>query len=197
MIEVKNVTKGFRKKNNKNKIETFLADDNISFTASEGEVLGILGPNGAGKTTLLRMISGIMKPDSGEILIDNMDYLKNNEKIKKKIAFMSGNTKLYKDISPYELLKMCGEYYEVPKDKFETIINNIIKRFNMESFAKIWANNYSKSTKVMQSLIDIHSTNEIRVNSVLSSTNKFYEIYKIDSNDSMYIKPEERVNIWS
>ena len=135
MIEVKNVTKGFQKKNNKNKIETFLADDNISFTASEGEVLGILGPNGAGKTTLLRMISGIMKPDSGEILIDNMDYQKNNEKIKKNIAFMSGNTKLYKDISPYELLKMCGEYYEVPKDKLETIINNIIKRFNMESFA--------------------------------------------------------------
>ena len=66
-----------------------------------------------------------------------------------------------------------------------------------ESFAKIWANNYSKSTKVMQSFIDTHSTNEIRVNSVLSSTNKFYEIYKIDSNDSMYIKPEERVNIWS
>lgn len=66
-----------------------------------------------------------------------------------------------------------------------------------ESFAKIWSNNYSKGTKVMQSFIDTHSTNEIRVNSVLLSTNKFYEIYKIDSNDSMYIKPEERVNIWS
>ena len=49
-----------------------------------------------------------------------------------------------------------------------------------ESFAKIWANNYSKSTKVMQSLIDSHSTNEIRVNSVLSSTDKFYETYKFD-----------------
>ncbi len=135
MIEVKNVTKSFQKKSNKKKIETFLADDNISFTADEGEVLGILGPNGAGKTTLLRMISGIMKPDSGEILIDNMDYQKNNEKIKKNIAFMSGNTKLYKDISPYELLKMCGEYYKVPKDKLEEIIDKIIKRFNMESFA--------------------------------------------------------------
>lgn len=66
-----------------------------------------------------------------------------------------------------------------------------------ESFAKIWANNYSKSTKVMQSLIDTHSINEIRVNSVLSSTNKFYEIYKIDSNDLMYIDQEKRVNIWS
>lgn len=66
-----------------------------------------------------------------------------------------------------------------------------------ESFARIWANNYSKSTKVMQSLIDTHSTNEIRVNSVLSSTNKFYETYKIDSNDLMYIDQEKRVNIWS
>ena len=135
MIEIKNVTKSFRKKNNQNKIETFLADDNISFTAMEREVLGILGPNGAGKTTLLRMISGIMKPDSGEILVDNMNYQKNNETIKKNIAFISGNTKLYKDISPYELLKMCGEYYEVPKEKLEKIINDIIKRFNNEIFS--------------------------------------------------------------
>lgn len=66
-----------------------------------------------------------------------------------------------------------------------------------ESFAKVWANNYSKSTKVLQSLIDTHSPNEIRVNGVLSSTNKFYETYKIDSKDLMYIESEKRVNIWS
>lgn len=66
-----------------------------------------------------------------------------------------------------------------------------------ESFAKVWANNYSKSTKVLQSLIDTHSPNEIRVNGVLSSTKKFYETYKIDSKDLMYIAPEKRVNIWS
>ncbi|MBP3445093.1 MAG: M13 family metallopeptidase [Bacilli bacterium] len=66
-----------------------------------------------------------------------------------------------------------------------------------ESFAKVWANNYSKSTKVLQSLIDNHSPNEIRVNGVLSSTERFYETYKIDSKDLMYIEPEKRVNIWS
>lgn len=66
-----------------------------------------------------------------------------------------------------------------------------------ESFAKVWANNYSKSTKVLQSLIDTHSPNEIRVNGVLSSNEKFYETYKIDSKDLMYIEPEKRVNIWS
>ena len=66
-----------------------------------------------------------------------------------------------------------------------------------ESFAKVWANNYSKSTKVLQSIIDTHSPNEIRVNGVLSSTERFYETYKIDSKDLMYIEPEKRVNIWS
>ena len=66
-----------------------------------------------------------------------------------------------------------------------------------ESFAKVWANNYSRSTKVLQSLIDTHSPNEIRVNGVLSSTERFYETYKIDSKDLMYIEPEKRVNIWS
>lgn len=135
MIEIKNITKSFIKQTNNKEYTKFLADNNISFEAKEGEVVGILGPNGAGKTTLLRMISGIMQPDSGTITIDNLNYKENNEQIKKNIAFMSGNTKLYKDISPYELLKMCGEYYQVFPNKLEQVIEDIIKRFNMESFA--------------------------------------------------------------
>lgn len=135
MIEIKNITKSFIKQTNNKEYTKFLADNNISFEAKEGEVVGILGPNGAGKTTLLRMISGIMQPDSGTITIDNLNYKENNEQIKKIIAFMSGNTKLYKDISPYELLKMCGEYYQVSPKKLEQVIKDIIKRFNMESFA--------------------------------------------------------------
>ncbi len=70
MLEVKNVTKKFTKKNKNNQVEEFKADDNISFTAKEGEVVGIIGPNGAGKTTLLRMIAGIMEPTSGEVYGD-------------------------------------------------------------------------------------------------------------------------------
>ena len=71
MIEVKNISKKFKKNIEKNKVVEFFADNDISFTAEEGEVLGILGPNGAGKTTLLRMIAGIMEPTSGTILFDS------------------------------------------------------------------------------------------------------------------------------
>ena len=134
MLEVRNVTKKFIKKNKNNQVEEFKADDNISFTAKEGEVLGIIGPNGAGKTTLLRMIAGIMEPTSGEVLIDNKTHQEDMIGIKKKIAFLSGNTKLYKDISPYELLEMAGNYYEVDEKTLEKRIKDIVKKFNMSSF---------------------------------------------------------------
>lgn len=134
MIEVKNVTKKFIKEISKKEKIEFLADDNISFEVNKGEVLGILGPNGAGKTTLLRMLAGIMKPDSGTIKIDKLNYDKNAEEIKKQIAFLSGNTKLYKDISAYELLKMCSEYYQVPKKEIESRIESIANEFNIKEF---------------------------------------------------------------
>lgn len=134
MIEVKNVSKEFTKKISPKETIKFLADNNISFTAKEGEVVGIIGPNGAGKTTLLRMIAGIMTPTTGTIELDGKSYKESSTEIKKTIAFLTGNTKLYKDISPYELLKMCGEYYDIPKEQLEKRIYDIIKRFNMENF---------------------------------------------------------------
>ena len=134
MLEVKNITKEFTKKNGKKENIKFLADDNVSFIANDGEIVGILGPNGAGKTTLLRMIAGIMEPSSGEIIIDGYNHKTNSISIRKKIAFLTGNTKLYKDISPYELLVMCGEYYGICKDKLFARVKEIIAKFDMESF---------------------------------------------------------------
>ncbi len=134
MLEVKNISKKFTKKVDKKKIVKFFADDDISFTAEEGEIVGILGPNGAGKTTLLRMIAGIMEPTKGEVIIDGMTHGKDTIEVRKNIAFLTGNTKLYKDISPYELLIMCGEYYGISKDVLRKRVDEIIKKFNMESF---------------------------------------------------------------
>lgn len=135
MLQVENVSKRFVRKIDKKKKEEFYADQNISFEVREGEIFGIIGPNGAGKTTLLRMLAGIMDPSEGTILIDEDDYSEKGIEIKKKIAFLSGNTKLYKDISPVELLSMCGEYYGVEKAVLKTRISEIIKKFDMEKFA--------------------------------------------------------------
>ena len=134
MLEVKDLKKKFVKYNAKRKKEEFYADNGISFKAKDGEIIGILGPNGAGKTTLLRMIAGILEPTSGTISFDKLDYLHNEIEIKKSIAYLSGNTKLYNTLSSYELLKMCGNIYGVEEDKLEDRIKEISKKLNMDSF---------------------------------------------------------------
>ena len=134
MITIKNVTKNFAKINKKKEKEEFTAVDNLSFDVNEGEILGILGPNGAGKTTLLRMIAGIMQPNKGTITIDDLNYEKNETDIKKMLAYLSGNTKIYGTISPYELLKMCAEIYDIPASEIDSRIKEISKILNIDSF---------------------------------------------------------------
>lgn len=134
MIEIKNISKEFEKNVENNKKIKFLADKDISFDVKDGEILGLLGPNGAGKTTLLRIIAGIMKPTEGEIVFDDKKLADNEIEIKKNISFLSGNTKLYKDISCVELLKMCAEYYEMDKKKLDKRIKEVTDRFSITPF---------------------------------------------------------------
>ncbi len=134
MLKVKDLKKKFIKYNSKKQKEEFYADNGISFEAKEGEIIGILGPTGAGKTTLLRMIGGILEPTSGTIEIDGLNYIENEIEIKKNIAYLSGNTKIYNTLSTYELLKMCAEIYEVEKEEIDNRIKNISKTLNMEAF---------------------------------------------------------------
>ena len=134
MLKVDNLKKKFIRVNEKKQKEEFYADNGISFTAKEGEILGILGPNGAGKTTLLRMIGGILVPTEGTITFDYLNYKKNEIEIKKQIACLSGNTKIYNLLSTYELLKMCCEFYNVAENEVEERIKKISDRLEMNSF---------------------------------------------------------------
>lgn len=133
MIKIENVKKEFYKLDKKRKKNKFFAVNNISLDAKDGEIIGIIGPNGAGKTTLLRIIGGIMEPTSGNITYDNKTFKKNEIEIKKEIAYLSGNTKIYKSISAYELLKMCLEFYDYP-DNHEKRIKEITKVLELENF---------------------------------------------------------------
>ena len=134
MISVESVTKEFIKIDKKKNKTKFKAVNNVSFKADDGEIVGVLGPNGAGKTTLLRMIGGILEPSKGKVFFDDLNYKKNSIEIKKDIAYLSGNTKIYQSISGYELLKMCCEFYEVDKKDIDKRINYISKTLGMEKF---------------------------------------------------------------
>ncbi len=133
MITVKNVSKKFIKKE-KNKNIEFYADKDISYDFKDGSITGVLGPNGAGKTTLLRMLSGILNPTSGEVLFNNLNYKDNEIEIKKQIAYLSGNTKIYNNLSCYELLKMCADIYSMDKTKVEDRIKEVSDILNLKDF---------------------------------------------------------------
>ncbi len=134
MLEVKNVYKEFEKINKDKQKEKFYADNDISFKLDKGTTLGILGPNGAGKTTLLRMLAGIMEPTKGTITYDGIGFHDDEIKLKKDIAYLSGNTKLYQSFTPYELLSICGELYNVPKETCEKRIKELSKSLEMDKF---------------------------------------------------------------
>ena len=134
MIKVWHITKKFTRNKTKKEKEEFYADKNITFEANDGEIIGILGPNGAGKTTLLRMIAGILEPTEGKITFDELDYKHNEIEIKQKIAYLSGNTKIYDTLSTYELLKMCCDIYGISKDESEKRIKEITDVLKIESF---------------------------------------------------------------
>jgi len=76
----------------------------ISFMVSRGEIFGLIGPNGAGKTTTLRMIATLIKPDSGEILIKNINALKDPVKARKHIGYLPEEAEVYPRLTGYEHL---------------------------------------------------------------------------------------------
>ena len=134
MIEIKNLTKKFKK--------NFAVKD-LSLKIEKGEVFGFLGPNGAGKTTTLKMILNLMRPDKGEIKIFNKphhDYL-----IKKQIGFLPEHTYFYKYLTGNEFLHLMGELFEIPKDKREKKIKQLLKKVGLsEKDSKKPIKSYSK-----------------------------------------------------
>lgn len=147
MIEARNLKKSFIRNINttnekksflssKKTKEEFFAVNDISLSASGGEILGILGPNGAGKTTLLRMLGNLMTPTSGEVVITDEagNILSKEVDRKKRIGYLSGNTKLYNRFSTREMLLMFADIYGMEKEESVKKVEEIENVLDMSSF---------------------------------------------------------------
>ena len=90
---------------------------NISFEIKENEIIGLLGPNGSGKTTTIGMILGLLKPTSGEVLINGLKIEENPIEILQKINFISPYIELPKKLTVRQNLEVYGRLYDVNKHK--------------------------------------------------------------------------------
>ena len=104
LVSVNNLSKNF---------SSFEAVKEISFSINESEILGLLGPNGCGKTTTIGMMLGLLKPTSGEVIINGLNVEKNRINLLKKMNFISPYIELPKKLTVKENLMVYGKLYSV------------------------------------------------------------------------------------
>lgn len=140
-IQIKNVSKSFGK-------EKIL--NNINLMAEKGEILCLLGPSGAGKTTLIRLITGAIKADAGEIIIDGKKIP--DMSILKKIGFMPQSDALYNDLSGMDNMMFFGRLYGLSGKILKQRVKETLTLVNLLEDQKKLVFNYSGGMRKRLSL---------------------------------------------
>lgn len=158
LLKVQNLRKTFKISAKQQKIERTkerikVAVDDLSFTAYEGEVFGLLGPNGAGKTTTLRIMSALVKPDKGDVLVDNASVVKNPEEVRKKIGFLTSELKLEEFFTPNYLFAFFSELHGVDKATAAARKQSLFDKFGITKFAEVKVGDLSTGMKQKVSLV--------------------------------------------
>lgn len=135
IIEANNLSKSFG---------DFVAVDNLNLKIKKGEVFGFLGPNGAGKTTSIKMMVGLLRPTSGQILIDGTD-IRHADKL--KIGICPQDIVLWESLTCKESLKFMGEMYEVPNDILKTRVDSLLEDLMLMDKANTLVSNLSGGMK--------------------------------------------------
>lgn len=149
-INVKNITKTFKvpiKENGKFKtLKSFFnrkykyikAVDDISFSIEKGEIIGLLGPNGAGKSTTIKMLSGILMPDSGNVLIDNMVPYIDRKKYVSNIGVVFGQrSQLWWDLPAIDTFDLLKDIYKLNSEEYTNTLNELIDMLSIRDIINI------------------------------------------------------------
>lgn len=123
------------------------AVDQVSLTVKRGEVLGFLGPNGAGKSTTMKMLTGFLKPTSGQALIAGHDVSTASMAARKVLGYLPEGAPLYPDMTPWSLLHFCAEVRNVPSELRRRRVIESIERTNLQSVVMQSIDTLSKGFK--------------------------------------------------
>jgi sodium transport system ATP-binding protein len=131
MVTVEGLTKVFRE----GSPGEVRAVDGISFEAKPGEVFGLLGPNGAGKTTTLRMLSTILRPTSGRVILDGVDAVARPDEVRRRLGFLSGATGVYDRLTPREQARYYARLHGLEGEVLERRVAETLRVLQAEEFA--------------------------------------------------------------
>ena len=130
MVKVTALVKSFHDPK-KGKIEALRG---IDFEALDGQVTGLLGVNGAGKTTALRILSTMIKPDSGSASVAGFDVLTHGQQVHERIGFLSNSTSIYGRLSGRECLRYFGELYNLDSSRINARIQEVTDTLRLGDF---------------------------------------------------------------
>ncbi|MFA6553367.1 MAG: ATP-binding cassette domain-containing protein [Patescibacteria group bacterium] len=142
LLSVSNLTKKFTGKKG-----VITAVEGVSFSADAGEIFGLLGPNGAGKTTTIRLISTVLEPTGGSVVVSGHDIRKESEKVRRTIGVLTTDIGLYDRFSARENLRYFGELYGMTGEPLEKRINELLDLLEMRDFADRRAGKFSTGMK--------------------------------------------------
>jgi len=117
--------------------------DGLNLDVEEGTVLGVLGPNGAGKTTVVRILSTLLRPDSGAATVAGIDVIKNPEKVREVIGLSGQYAAVDEILTGYDNLVMFGELYHLGKKNAIIRANELLERFSLTDAGKRPIKTYS------------------------------------------------------
>ncbi|MBM4306658.1 MAG: ABC transporter ATP-binding protein [Deltaproteobacteria bacterium] len=138
MIEIKNLMKTFG---------SVVAVNRINLSVSKGEIFGFIGPNGAGKTTTLRMMSGILAPTEGSVLIDGIDMANQPEKAKQRMGYIPDRPFLYEKLTGMEFMKFTADLFGVEDGLFQGESERLLKKFSLYDWRDDLVESYSHGMK--------------------------------------------------
>jgi ABC-2 type transport system ATP-binding protein len=125
----------------------FFAIDNLSFKIKHGEIFGLLGPNGAGKTTTIKILTGLLKPNSGEVIISGLSIKNSFEKIKSLIGVVPQEIALYPNLTTLDNLRIFGTLYGIPPIELKKRIFDLLQVYGLKEKANQKVKNLSGGMK--------------------------------------------------
>ena len=125
----------------------FKAVGDISFNVKRGEIFAFLGPNGAGKTTTVKVLTGLLKPTSGEAEVLGMNVADEMDSIKEKIGFVPDQPYVYPYLTAFEYMRMVGDIYKVPTDRQKKMIPELFEMFELDDRAGEIIDSFSHGMK--------------------------------------------------
>ena len=140
MLKLSNISKSY----NKGAIK---AVDDISLDIRSGEVFGFLGPNGAGKTTTIKMVVGLLKPDSGSIMVGGVNVWEEPLRAKSMISYVPDSPEIYDKLKGIEYLNFIADMYGISKDKRKEKMEYYLDMFNIKDAVGDIIGSYSRGMK--------------------------------------------------